>query len=149
MLLKQTVKYVNKDGKESAEVLQGVLVGRMTADVELKKVSVKGEEKAVANGSIAINLNKDTAEFVRTTFWENNAENAAKYLKKGDLVVLVGTMGLDKYTDSTGAPRSQSTISVRSWEKIWTTKKETNADNAEKAPEVQEAKAEDQAMFGF
>ena len=120
MLLRNEVKFVRKDGSETNKVTQGVLVGRLTKDLELRTVNVGAETKSVAGTSIAIDMGKNSqAVFVRVDFWGKMAENANKVLKKGDLVVLVGNLKDDSYTNKEGKKVNRELLQVNAWEIIW------------------------------
>lgn len=60
--------------------------------MELKYVSINGEDKAVLNNSIAFQVDKNNSVFVDITAWGKNAELMAKYLKKGDELLIKGEL---------------------------------------------------------
>ncbi len=83
------------------------LIGRLTKDVEIRYTK---EGKAVANMTLAIDkiLNKEkkeeyknkgisTANFIRVVIWGRQAENADKYLSKGKLVGVTGSIQSSVY----------------------------------------------------
>ena len=136
MLLRNQIKYVNKEGQESKVINQGIMVGRATRDVELRKVNTQNGEVAVANVNVAINRGKNKdALFVRATFWENSAEHAEKLIQKGDILVLVGNMSVNKYTNKDGQEVEQPEITVSNWELIYAARKN---DGNTPAPEQEE-----------
>lgn len=76
-----------------------VLVGRLTADVELKEV---GEGKVV-NFSVAVprSYKKEDGtqdvDFISCSIWGGQAENMKEYCKKGDLVGIRGELMTSTY----------------------------------------------------
>lgn len=62
-----------------------ILTGRFTKNVELKK-SEGGKD--YINFTVAIKKNKDEAEFIDVTAFDNNAVFISKYGKKGDVLNL-------------------------------------------------------------
>lgn len=73
-----------------------MLVGRITKDLELKKV---GDEKvSVVNFTIAVNtgINKNTGEkivdFIPVSAWNKIAENLYKHTGKGTLISVIGSL---------------------------------------------------------
>lgn len=134
MLLRNEVKFVRKDGSTTNQVTQGVLVGRLTKDLELRTVNVGAEQKAVAESTIAIDMGKNSqAVFIRVNFWEKLAENAVKILKKGDLVVLVGVLKDDSYTNKEGKEVKRELLQVSNWEIIWNARPKSK-DEQQEAP---------------
>lgn len=82
-----------------------VLVGRLTKDPELKKTP---SGLAIANLTLAVNRafsnNKGEreADFIPVIVWRKQAENAAKYLKKGSLAGIDGRMQTRNYDGQDG-----------------------------------------------
>lgn len=67
-----------------------MLIGNLTRDVEKRETETG---KTVANFSIAVGRTfSDETDFFNVTVWEKQAENCAKYLKKGSKVGIVGTL---------------------------------------------------------
>lgn len=66
--------------------------GRITKDIELKEVTVKGELRKVVNNRLAINISKDETTFIDFTAWGSTAEFIANYFKKGDGICLIGKL---------------------------------------------------------
>lgn len=80
-----------------------ILTGNLTRDVEKRETS---SGKSVANFSIAVSRPlSDETDFFNVTVWGNQAENCAKYLKKGSKVGIVGSLQNRKYEDREGAVR--------------------------------------------
>lgn len=75
------------------------LVGRLTADPELKEV---GENK-VCNFSVAVQRSYKNAEgnyeadFINCSVWNQIAENLCEYCHKGDIVGIIGSLMQSNY----------------------------------------------------
>ncbi len=94
-----------------------MLIGNLGNDPELRKTA-KG--KTVANFSLATSVNrkdesgaekKDTT-WHRAVAWGKTAENAGKYLHKGDRVYLEGTLRARNYQDKNGVIRKSVEVMV-------------------------------------
>lgn len=90
-----------------------MLVGRLTADPELR--FLPGNGTAVANFNMAIDKDlskekkqqfeqqgKPTADFPRIIVWGRQAENCATYLSKGRLVAVQGRLQTRSYDNNQG-----------------------------------------------
>lgn len=93
-----------------------ILVGNLGKDPELRYTPAG---VAVCDFSMATNERKrdksgefqEVATWFRITLWRTQAENAAKYLKKGSQVYIEGRLGLEEWTDRDGNTRQ--TLSVQ------------------------------------
>lgn len=107
-----------------------VLVGRLTADPELKEV---GKEGKVVNFSLAVQRTYKNAEgeyetdFIQCNVWNNIAENMKEYCKKGDLIGVKGALQSSSYEDKDGNKKYKTDVRV---EKVTflSSKKEENED---------------------
>lgn len=85
-----------------------VLVGRLTKAPELRKTS---NDKAVTSFRLAVNRpfknkqGESEADFIQVVVWGRQAENVAKYVKKGSLVGLEGRIQTRTYDDKEGNRR--------------------------------------------
>ena len=85
-----------------------VLIGRLTRDPELRYTP---NGVAVANFDLAVDrpttnqAGEREADFIRIIVWQKQAENAAKYLKKGRLVAVEGRLQIRSYEDQEGQKR--------------------------------------------
>ena len=70
---------------------QVILMGRLTRDPEQRTTSTG---KIIANFSIAVDrpTQDDSADFFNVTAWEKLAELSERFLKKGKVVALSGTL---------------------------------------------------------
>ena len=81
------------------------LIGRLTRDPVTRYSS--GSQTAVTNFTIAVdrpakNGEETTADFPRITVIGRQAENCERYLKKGRLVAVHGSIQTGSYTDKNG-----------------------------------------------
>jgi single-strand DNA-binding protein len=88
-----------------------LMMGNLTADPELRFTS---SGKAVTSFNLAIsrfskNEDKSTT-FVKIVTWEKQAENCAKFLKKGSLASVEGRLQIRPYTDKNGETRRSTEI---------------------------------------
>ena len=90
-----------------------VLVGRLTRDPELRRTN---NGTAVASFTVAVdNRTKDaagnrTTSFIPCTVWNQQAENAARFVHKGSLVGVEGRLNQRSYDSKDG--RKVSVIEV-------------------------------------
>lgn len=91
------------------------LQGRLTADPE---VSTTRNGKKVANFSIAVERpfkgqdgNRKT-DFLKCEAWGKNAETVERFFKKGSMILVVGAVYQDSYTDNNGNRREKVWINV-------------------------------------
>lgn len=66
-----------------------ILAGRTCAEWKTRKY---GDNKSFVSNTIAIQESKDKTEFVSVTAFGKTAEVLYKYVKKGDMVLLEGTI---------------------------------------------------------
>lgn len=88
-----------------------LMMGNLTADPELR---FTGTGKAVTTFNLAINRfskNEDkSTTFIKIVTWEKQAENCAKFLKKGSLASVEGRLQIKPYTDKNGETRRSTEI---------------------------------------
>ena len=70
------------------------LVGRLTADPELRKTASGDSFTAF---SIAVNRDKNKADFINCVAWGKLADNFCFYKKKGDLIGITGSLNTRTY----------------------------------------------------
>lgn len=90
-------------------------VGNLTRDPELATVG-KDIKKCVF--TIAVNRlkNKDgesKTDFIGIETWRAQAENCARYLKKGSKVAVLGELNIDEYEDKDGNKKRKHYINAR------------------------------------
>ena len=93
-----------------------IIVGNLGRDPELRYTP---QGVAVCDFSMATNERKrdksgemhEVATWFRVTLWRNQAENAAKYLKKGSQVFIEGRLSQEEWTDRDG--NNRQTLAVQ------------------------------------
>ena len=81
------------------------LIGRLTRDPELRYTS---NNKAVASFTLAVNRQftnqsgEREADFINCVVWDKQAENLAKYHKKGNQIAVDGRIQTRNYDDKDG-----------------------------------------------
>ncbi|HEM3710150.1 TPA: single-stranded DNA-binding protein [Streptococcus suis] len=82
-----------------------VLIGRLTRDVELRHTP---SNQAVATFTLAVNRNfknadgNREADFINCVLWRQQAENLAKWTKKGHLIGITGRIQTRSYDNQQG-----------------------------------------------
>lgn len=84
-----------------------VLMGRMTADPELKNTP---NNVAVTSFSIAVQRKyvsgqEKVTDFIEIVAWRNTAEFICKYFKKGQMIAIEGSIQTRSYEDKEGNKR--------------------------------------------
>ena len=111
------------------------LIGRLTRDPEVRYTS--GTQTAVATFTIAIDrqTKEKQTDFPRVTVFGRQAENCEKYLKKGRLVAIKGSIQTGSYTKDNGDKVYTTDIVADRVEFIdWGDKKDTFEDVDEDLP---------------
>lgn len=87
------------------------LLGRTTQALELKNTS---NGKAVCTFDLAVprKYNKDVTDFLTCVAWEKTAELLAKYVVKGQLIAVDGSLQTRKFQDKNGNNRTAYEIKV-------------------------------------
>ena len=90
-----------------ADLNKVILMGRMTADPELKQ-STSGV--SVCSFNIAVNRKyqkdgKNEVDFINIVTWRQQAEFVSRYFKKGSSIVICGSIQTRNWTDSQGNKR--------------------------------------------
>ena len=89
-----------------------ILMGRMVRNPELKYTS---SGKAYANFTLAVQKNKNEAEFIDCTAWEKTAETIAEYFEKGSKILIQGRLSVSNY-EQNGEKRKFTKVLVNSFE---------------------------------
>ncbi len=93
-----------------------ILIGRTTKDPETKEKITKFD--------IAVNRNKEEADFFRVSCFDKTAEFANSYVKKGKLILVDGSLRNNSWTDKDGQKRVATEIIANKIELL--EKKESN-----------------------
>ena len=91
---------------------QVIVAGNLTADVELKQTT---SGVYVCRAGLAVHRKKTKGEeqktdFFRVVVWRHSAEFLARYAKKGDNIVVIGSLQTEVWTDSNGNKRHDVVI---------------------------------------
>lgn len=85
-----------------------ILIGRLTKDPELRKTPT---DVSVVQFTIAVNRafqqqnGERQADFINCVAWRGQAENLAKYMKKGGQIAVDGSIQTRSYDDQNGVRR--------------------------------------------
>ena len=85
-----------------------ILIGRITKDPELRRTPT---DVPVVQFTIAVNRNYQNkngerqADFINCVAWRNQAENLARYIKKGGQICVEGNLQTRTYDDQGGVRR--------------------------------------------
>ncbi|AJW76893.1 single-stranded DNA-binding protein [Marinitoga sp. 1197] len=87
-----------------------ILVGRLTRDPEIR-MTTTGEK--IANFDIAVDRgygDNKTVDFIKIVAFNKRAEFAENYLKKGLLILIEGSLRINKWKDNNGNNRERAEI---------------------------------------
>ena len=90
-----------------------LLEGRLTRDPELKVLP--GTEKILANFGMACNRyskGEETVMFIDCVVWGKTAENLVEYKKKGDLILVNGSLHMEQWENDEGQKRTKHKVNV-------------------------------------
>ena len=121
------------------------LIGRLTADVELKQTP---NGISVCRFVLAVDRprTKDTTDFINCVAWRNTAEFVSKYFKKGNKIALTGALISNKWQDKDGNNRTSYEITVDNVE-FCESKNESKPEfSAPAQPKFEEIKAEEDGL---
>lgn len=102
-----------------------LLKGNLARDPELRSVNTGGKQTSVVNFTIAVsreytksNGEKDKiTSFINCEAWDSGAETIAESLKKGDLVLVEGSLRNDSW-EKEGVKHSTLKVRVNNFSKI-------------------------------
>ena len=78
------------------------IIGRLTADTELKTTNTG---KSVVSFSVAVNKDKEHADFFDVVAWNKTAELVNRYFHKGDMIAIEGRLSSRVWEDRNGNKR--------------------------------------------
>ena len=102
---------------------QVILIGRLTKDPELRETS---SGKPVASFTLAVDKFGEGADFINCVVWNKQAENLAKYQKKGGQIGVSGRLQTRDYDDEKGNKRYVTEVVADSIEYLGAKKEEPN-----------------------
>lgn len=102
-----------------------LLKGNLARDPELRVVNPNGKQTSVVNFTIAVNRDYVKANgerdkitsFINCEAWDSGAETIAESLKKGDLVMVEGSLRNDTW-EKDGVKHSSLKVRVNNFSKI-------------------------------
>ena len=122
---------------------KSIVQGRLVSELELKQA---GSGVIIANFALASDRtikNKDgkrETDFIDCVIFGKSAENFAKYVHKGDMVIVQGRLQTSLYTDKNGIKKKATTITVEGFDFCVNKSEGTSeAPKAELAPSIDEA----------
>jgi len=104
------------------------LIGRITKELELRYTK---SNKPVCDFTLAVNRDKDNADFIQCQVWNKQAENLCEYQGKGSQIAIGGEIRIDTY-DNNGEKRYKTFILVNQVEYL--SNKQSTQENANKTP---------------
>ena len=90
------------------------LLGRITKDLELKTTT---SGKSVCSFDIAVTrkFNKEITDFIPCVAWDKTCETMCKFVKKGQLIAIDGSLYTRKYEDKNGNNRTAYEVNVNNF----------------------------------
>jgi len=96
-----------------------ILIGRLTKDPELRQTQsgismcrfTLAVTRSYQNKQDSNENNAQTADFISCIAWKNNAENLAKYMRKGSQIAIDGAIQTGSYVDQTGQKKYTTDVS--------------------------------------
>jgi single-strand DNA-binding protein len=79
-----------------------VLMGRLTKEPEIRSTT---SGKSVASFTLAVDRNRDEADFINISAWDKTAELVQQYCHKGSQVTLIGRIQVRSYDAKDGSRR--------------------------------------------
>lgn len=115
-----------------------LLKGNLARDPELRTVSTAGKQTSVVNFTVAVsrdytkaNGEKDKiTSFINCEAWDSGAEMIAESFKKGDLVMVEGSLRNDSW-EKDGVKHSSLKVRVNNFSKITRLSKHSNKQESE------------------
>lgn len=102
------------------------LLGRITKDLE-QKITTSG--KSVCSFDIAVTrkFDKEVTDFISCVAWNKTCETMCKFVKKGQLIAIDGSLYTRKYEDKNGNNRTAYEVNVNNFYFV-ESKKSANVD---------------------
>lgn len=131
-----------------------LLKGNLARDPELRVVNPNGKQTSVVNFTIAVNRDyvKSNGEkdritsFINCEAWDSGAETIAESLKKGDLVMVEGSLRNDTW-EKDGVKHSSLKVRVNNFSKI-TKLSRSKAEESESVAFWQDSKRNEYRILG-
>lgn len=119
-----------------------ILVGRVGVDPEFKALPDGGKVARLKLATSEKVYNKETntsteyTEWHTITMWSNLADIVYRYVKKGDLLYIEGTLRTREYTDKEGVKRYITEVVGKEMKMLGGNKPQATTPTATTAPEV-------------
>lgn len=84
-----------------------ILIGRLTHDLELN-TSQNGVEYTMFNLAVGRRANENETDFIDCVAFRNQAVNLAKYMRKGSLIGVEGSLQVSEYDPQDGSPKRRN-----------------------------------------
>lgn len=115
-----------------------LLRGNLARDPELRVVSTGGKQTSVVNFTVAVSReytkadgNKDKiTSFINCEAWDTGAEVVAESFKKGDLVMIEGSLRNDSW-EKDGVKHNSLKVRVNNFSKITKLSKNRNTEQSQ------------------
>lgn len=90
------------------------IIGRFTADPDIREFTKDGDTNTCANFTLAVPGRKkeDPADFFRCAAWGSAADLIGKYCHKGDKLAVSGRISFYSYTNKDGVTVYTHTVTV-------------------------------------
>jgi single-strand DNA-binding protein len=119
-----------------------IIMGNLGRDPELR-YTPQGD--AVCNFSVAVGEKKrdkagelqEITTWFKVTLWRKQAENASKYLTKGNPVVIEGRLQVDEWTDRDGNNRYTLEINATDMHFVGGGKSQENAETSQESSNIE------------
>src|SRR3990167_110386 len=111
-----TVLYCPPQGLNTMNYERFIAVGNATRNAELR--TAKDGVNAFTTFTLAVNKAQDRANFYSVVIFGATAEAAAKAIKKGDAVLVEGTLNLRPYTTKLKQQRLDVQVQAEQWVKL-------------------------------
>lgn len=107
------------------------LNGRLTKAIELKKTP---SGKSVTQFTLAVNRDKEHADFIQCVAWEGTAELLSSFTRKGSKINVTGRLQTRDYTDVNGRKVYVTEVIAREIEFL-DSKKDTSQQTEQSEPQ--------------
>ena len=115
-----------------------ILRGNLARDPELRTINISDKQTSVVNFTVATSREFTKANgsqdkitsFIQCEAWDSGAEAIASSLKKGDLVMIEGSLRNDSW-EKDGVKHSTLKVRVNNFGKIQKTKRQEKTSNVE------------------
>lgn len=95
-----------------------ILVGRVGKDAEVRAIQGGGKVANITLATTEKYKDKEETEWHNVVLWNNLAEIAEKYVKKGQLLYIEGKIKTEKYKTQDGSEKSSTRIYASSMQML-------------------------------